>query len=74
MTLPGELPPEIRDLSGRVAAITSARSTPDLAKVVQLMVAMLHVAVYGGSWARPEPPQEVWLGLLAEVRDMRARS
>jgi hypothetical protein len=32
------------------------------------MVAMLHEAMWGDVWARPEPPETVWADLLERVR------
>jgi hypothetical protein len=33
----------------------------------QQMVAALHRALYGDSWARPEPPSVVWAELIEAV-------
>ena len=35
------------------------------------MVEELHRAVHGASWARPEPPSEVWRALIGEVVALR---
>lgn len=37
----------------------------------QQMVADLHLALYGATWARPEPPAEVWRELLDKVTAAR---
>ena len=43
------------------------RPTHELTEAVHLMTEMLHIAVHGETWARPESPQQVWLDLLREV-------
>jgi hypothetical protein len=62
-----ELPQSIRDRARQVAVLHREHPTAELAGVTHLMTEMLHIAVHGSTWARPESPQDVWLGLLAEV-------
>jgi hypothetical protein len=67
-----ELPESILSLGRQVAELHRAHPTAELTEVTHLMTAMLDIAVHGDTWARPESPQDVWLGLLAEVAAMQA--
>ena len=40
---------------------------PEANAAVGYMVRQLHIAVHGDTWARPESPRDVWLGLLSTV-------
>jgi hypothetical protein len=62
-----ELPGAIRDRSQRVAELQRMWPSAAMIETAQLMAEMLHIAVHGSTWARPETPQQVWLDLLAEV-------
>jgi hypothetical protein len=68
-----ELPESILDRAQRLAELHKThRPTYELTEATQLMTEMLHIAVHGSTWARPETPQQVWLDLLAEVAAMKA--
>jgi hypothetical protein len=71
---PGGLPAEIEAIDADLASLLAdpATSRANVDAALLLMISMLHVAVYGSTWARPESPREVWRGLLAEV--IRARA
>jgi hypothetical protein len=71
VSTPAAVQPDILDRARQVAELHRAHPTAEIVKVTHLMTEMLHIAVHGGTWARPESPQEVWLGLLAEVAAMR---
>lgn len=45
--------------------------TSEMGDAAWNMTAQLHIAVHGATWARPESPEQVWRGLLAEVMAMR---
>jgi hypothetical protein len=63
-----DLPAGILDRAQRLADLHKThRPTYELTEATHLMIEMLHIAVYGETWARPESPQKVWLGLLGEV-------
>jgi hypothetical protein len=47
--------------------------SPQSAEVAHLMTEMLHIAVYGSTWARPEATRLVWLQLLSWVTDRLPR-
>ncbi len=66
------LPESIRVRERQAADLYRARPTVEMAELLQLMTGMLHIAVHGSTWARPETPRQVWLDLLAEVQRMRA--
>ncbi len=40
---------------------------PEANTVADYMTRQLHIAVHGSTWARPESPRDVWLGLLSTV-------
>lgn len=60
-----ELPESIRALDEQLSALPPADATAGL------MVRMLHIAVHGETWARPDSPRQVWLSLLGEVVALR---
>lgn len=66
----GELPENILGRGRQVASLHRARPTAEIVEVTHLMIEMLHIAIHGDTWARPESPAEVWLSLLAEVSRM----
>lgn len=67
----GDLPESILARAKQLTGLFQAHPTAELGEALHLMTEMLHIAVRGDTWARPETPQEVWLGLLAEVRERR---
>ena len=69
-----DLPESIRVRERQAADLYRARPTVEMAELLQLMTEMLHIAVHGSTWARPEAPRQVWLDLLAEVQQMKAAS
>lgn len=62
-----DLPASIRELDDQLAALHRDHPSSELTDATHLMTAMLHIAVHGSTWARPETPRQVWLGLLADV-------
>lgn len=66
-----DLPESILTRAQRLAELHRAHPTTEMGEAAHLMTEMLHIAVRGDTWARPESAQEVWLGLLAEVRERR---
>jgi hypothetical protein len=56
---------EISARNGELAALCAGSAEASAAAM--LMTQMLHLAVHDATWARPESPQDVWLGLLEEV-------
>jgi len=66
------LPESIRVRERQAADLYRDCPTVEMAELLQLMTGMLHIAVHGSTWARPETPRQVWLDLLAEVQQMRA--
>jgi hypothetical protein len=65
------LPESILTRTRQLADLFQAHPTAELGEALHLMTEMLHIAVHGDTWARPESPQEVWLGLLAGVCERR---
>lgn len=66
------LPESIGDLARQLSQLHREHPTSEMATAAQLMAQMLHIAVHGDTWARPQSPQQVWLGLLAKVRETAA--
>lgn len=62
-----ELPESITSRTRQVAELHIAHPTVEVTEVTHLMTEMLHIAVHGSTWARPESPQDVWRGLLGDV-------
>ena len=67
-----DLPESIRMRARQVADLHRDYPTVEIMDLTHLMTEMLHIAVHGSTWARPETPRQVWLDLLAEVQRMRA--
>lgn len=65
----GALPEGIRMRARQVSDLHRDNPTVAMTEVTHLMIEMLHIAVHGDTWARPESPQQVWLDLLARVRE-----
>jgi hypothetical protein len=70
---PSCLPADIRERARRVGELHRAYPTTEMNDVTHLMIEMLHIAVHGDTWARPQSPEEVWLDLLAEVIALKAK-
>jgi hypothetical protein len=66
------LPDTISDLARKLSQLHREHPTREMGEAAQLMAQMLDIAVNGDTWARPKSPQQVWLGLLAKVREMAA--
>jgi hypothetical protein len=66
-----DIPPKIRDLDRELAELHRRHPVPEMADAAQNMTQQLRIAVHGSTWARPAPPRDVWLGLLAEVIALR---
>lgn len=67
-----ELPPGIVDRARQLAALhRTHRPAHELIEAAHLVTEMLHIAVHGETWARPEPTADVWLGLLTDVIGLR---
>lgn len=66
-----ELPEGILERARQLAELHCSHPTAEMVEAAQLMAQMLHIAVHGDTWARPESPAEVWLNLLSEVSGRR---
>jgi len=69
----GTLPASIRERADRIGELHRAHPTVEVTDVTHLMTEMLHIAVHGDTWARPEEPKQVWLDLLTEVITLKAK-
>lgn len=64
---------ELERLQAELRELHRAHPTLEMCEAAQNLTAQLHIAVHGATWARPEPPEQVWRDLLAEVATMRDR-
>jgi hypothetical protein len=62
---------ELERLQGELRQLHRTHPTLEMSEAAQNLTAQLHIAVHGATWARPETPEQVWRGLLAEVMAMR---
>ena len=44
--------------------------TAEMGELAYLMTRQLHIAVHGGTWARPRSTEQVWLDLLRTVGEL----
>jgi hypothetical protein len=65
---------ELELLQDELREMHRAHPVSEMADAAWNMTAQLHIAVRGATWARPEPAEQVWKGLLAEVMVMREES
>lgn len=65
---------ELERLQGELRELHRAHPTLEMSEAAQNLTAQLHIAVHGATWARPETPEQVWRGLLAEVMAARTAS
>jgi hypothetical protein len=66
-----DLPESILTRAEQLAELHRSHPTTEMTDAAHLMTEMLHIAVHGDTWARPETPQRVWLDLLGEVAARR---
>lgn len=62
---------ELERLQAELRQLHRAHPTLEMSEAAMNLTAQLHIAVRGANWARPESPEQVWKGLLAEVVAMR---
>jgi hypothetical protein len=61
---------ELERLQREFRELQRAHPTLEMCEAALNLTAQLNIAVRGNNWARPEPAEQVWLGLLAEVMAM----